>query len=277
VRTVETQGGVRVPAIGQGTWAMGDRKDAHAAEVAALRLGLDLGMTLIDTAEMYADGRAEEIVAEAIAGRRDEVFLVTKVLPQNASARGTLAAAERSLARLRTDRIDLYLLHWEGPHPLADTFGAFEKLRASGKIRAFGVSNFDLDFMKEAWRLPTGDSVAANQVLYNLSRRSIEWSLLDECARRGVLIMAYSPLEQGRLGFSDELSEVARRHDATPAQVALAWTVRRPGVVAIPKASGLAHVRENAGAAALRLAEADLALLDSRYPPPRRAEPLDTL
>jgi diketogulonate reductase-like aldo/keto reductase len=277
VRTVATQGGIRVPVIGQGTWAMGDRKDARAAEVAALRLGLDLGMTLVDTAEMYADGRAEEIVAEAIAGRRDEVFLVTKVLPQNASARGTIAAAERSLSRLGTDRIDLYLLHWEGPHALADTLGAFEKLRAAGKIRAFGLSNFDLDLMHQAWRLPGGSAVAANQVLYNLTRRGIEWRLLEECARRDVLVMAYSPLEQGRLGFTEELSEVARRHDATPAQVALAWTIRRPGVVAIPKASNLAHVRENAGAAALRLTDTDLALLDSRYPPPRRAAPLDML
>jgi diketogulonate reductase-like aldo/keto reductase len=277
VRTVELRGGIRIPAIGQGTWAMGESRDARRTEVAALRLGLDLGMTLIDTAEMYADGRAEEVVAEAIAGRRDEAFIVTKVLPQNASARGTLAAAERSLARLKTGRIDLYLLHWEGPHPLGETLEAFEQLRAAGKIRSFGVSNFDVDLLQSACAHPAGRQIAANQVLYNLSRRGPEWRLLDECARLGMLVMAYSPLEQGRLGATPELSEVARRHGATPAQVALAWTIHRAGIVAIPKAVVAQHVRENAAAAELQLTPTDLALLDRRYPPPRSETDLEML
>jgi diketogulonate reductase-like aldo/keto reductase len=277
VRTVDFRGGIRIPVIGQGTWAMGESKGARPAEVAALRLGLELGMTLVDTAEMYADGRAEEVVAEAIAGRRDEVFLVTKVLPQNASARGTLAAAERSLARLKTDRIDLYLLHWEGPHPLGETLEAFEKLRAAGKIRSFGVSNFDVDLLRKARALPAGDRIAANQVLYNVSRRVPEWTLFDACAKLGILVMAYSPLEQGRLVATPELSEVARRHVATPAEIALAWSIHRPGIVAIPKASVAQHVRENAAAAELELTPADLALLDRRYPPPREQTDLAML
>jgi diketogulonate reductase-like aldo/keto reductase len=269
--------GVRVPVIGQGTWMMGEVRSRREAEVAALRLGLDLGMTLIDTAEMYADGGAEEVVAEAIAGRRDDVFLVTKVLPQNASRAGTIQAAERSLKRLRTDRIDLYLLHWDGPYPLRDTFEAFEKLRASGKIGAFGVSNFDAALMQEAWKLDAGRDVAANQVLYNLTRRSIEWRLLDACARKGVLVMAYSPLEQGRLDFGGAVARAARKLGVTPAQVALAWTIRRDGVIAIPKASSPEHVRENAGAAAVRLSDDALGLLDAEFPPPDRELPLDML
>jgi diketogulonate reductase-like aldo/keto reductase len=277
MRQVTLRGGIRIPVIGQGTWEMGERKADRQAEVAALRLGLDLGMTLIDTAEMYGNGGAEEVVAEAIAGRRDEVFLVTKVLPENASAKGTLAACDRSLARLKTDRIDLYLLHWEGSHPLAATLDAFEKLKADGKIRAFGVSNFDRALMQKAWALAGGPGIAANQVLYNLSRRGIEAKLLDECVKREVLVMAYSPLEQGRLDLRGTIVGVARGHGATPAQVALAWTIRREGVVAIPKAVKAAHVRQNAAAADLLLTREDLALLDAAFPPPEREVPLEML
>jgi diketogulonate reductase-like aldo/keto reductase len=277
MRQVTFRVGIRIPAIGQGTWEMGERKADRSDEVAALRLGLDLGMTLIDTAEMYASGGAEEVVAEAIAGRRDEVFLVTKVLPENASTKGTLAACDRSLARLKTDRIDLYLLHWEGSNPLAATLEAFEKLKADGKIRAFGVSNFDLALMQKAWESAAGGDVAANQVLYNLTRRGIEAKLLDECVKREVLVMAYSPLEQGRLDLRGPIVEVARRHGVTPAQVALAWTIRHEGVVAIPKAVKPAHVRENAAAADLLLTPEDLALLDASFPPPKREGPLEML
>jgi diketogulonate reductase-like aldo/keto reductase len=227
---------------------------------------------------MYSDGAAEEVVGEAIRGRRDDVFLVTKVLPENASARGTVAAAERSLARLGTDRIDLYLLHWEGPHPLAATLEGFQKLRSSGKIARFGVSNFDVRLVRELTSLSGGGEAAANQVLYNPSRRGIEWKLIDECARLGIIVMAYSPLEQGRLDFrTGPLLAAARRHGVTPAQVALAWAVRRDGVMAIPKATRLEHVRQNAGAADVRLTAEDLESIDAVFPPPGREVPLELL
>jgi diketogulonate reductase-like aldo/keto reductase len=277
MRWIELRGGAEVPVIGQGTWTMGERTGARKAEVAALRLGLDLVMSLIDTAEMYGDGGAEEVVGEAIADRREDVFLVTKVLPQNASLKGTLDAAERSLRRLKTDWIDLYLLHWEGPHPLRETFEAFEQLRAAKKIAAFGVSNFDVTLLRRACSFGAGRQSVANQVLYNLGRRGIEWHLLRECLQRGLTVMAYSPLEQGRLDFGEPLTSIARRHGATPAQIALAWTVRRPGVVAIPKALDPDHVRENAAAADLELDLDDLRLLDSKYPPPDEDSPLAML
>jgi diketogulonate reductase-like aldo/keto reductase len=255
---------------------MGERPGRRAAEVAALRLGLDLGIGLIDTAEMYGDGGAEEVVGEAIRGRRDDVFVVTKVLPGNASRAGTLRAAERSLRRLRTDRIDLYLLHWAGPHPLAGTLEAFEELRAAGKIRHHGVSNFDLAEMEEAGSLPGGARIAANQVLYNLERRGIERRLLPWCRERGVVVMAYSPLDQGALARRPALRAVARRHGVSPERVAVAWTIRQAGLVTIPKAARPEHVRDCAAAIHLRLSAEDLAELDRAYPALDRDLPLET-
>ncbi|MFS8640281.1 MAG: aldo/keto reductase [Symbiobacteriaceae bacterium] len=277
IPTLSLPSGERVPVLGQGTWMMGASRRSRREEVEALRLGLDLGMTLIDTAEMYADGGAEEVVAEAIAGRRDQVFLVTKVLPGNASRRGTIEACERSLRRLRTDRIDLYLLHWRGRYPLAETLEAFAELVRAGKIRYWGVSNFDTDDMAELTGLPGGAAVATNQVLYNLSRRGIEYDLLPWCRERRIPIMAYSPIEQGRILGNPALRRVAARHGATPAQVALAWLLRQKDVMVIPKASRPEHVRENRGALDLALTAEDLAELDRAFPPPTRKVPLEML
>jgi diketogulonate reductase-like aldo/keto reductase len=256
---------------------MGEAGTRGADVVAALRLGLDLGMTLVDTAEMYAEGGAEEVVAKAIAGRRDGVFLVSKVYPHNATRRGTIAACERSLKRLGTDRLDLYLLHWRGDVPLAETLEGFAALLEAGKIRRWGVSNFDAGDMAELWAVPGGSAAAANQVLYNLTRRGIEWDLLPWCRERRVPVMAYSPVEQGRLLAKRALREVAERRQATPAQVALAWVLRQEGVIAIPKAAQAAHVRENRGALDLALAPDDLAALDAAFSPPRSKRPLEML
>lgn len=275
MKHVTLPSGVKVPALGLGTWHMGENRRRRAAESAALSLGLDLGMTLIDTAEMYGEGGAEEVVADAIAGRRDSVFLVSKVYPHNASRKGVVAACERSLKRLATDRIDLYLLHWRGDEPLAETVAGFEALVAAGKIRHWGVSNFDADDMAELARLPAGGRVAANQVLYNLGRRGIEWDLLPWCRARRVPIMAYSPLDQGAILRKRALKAVAARHDATPAQIALAWLLRQDDVMVIPKASDLEHVRANRGALDLALSKADLVELDAAFPPPGRHRPLE--
>lgn len=269
--------GAPVAALGQGTWCMAERPRKRATEIAALRRGIDLGMNLIDTAEMYTDGEAEELVGEAIAGRRDDVFLISKVLPENASRRGTIAACERSLKRLGTDRLDLYLLHWRGRHPLAETLDALLTLQRDGKIRDWGVSNFDVDDMEELFSLPGGDGVATNQVLYNLTRRGIEFDLLPWCRERGIPVMAYSPIEQGRLVGHRALRDIAARHDATTAQVALAWTLREKGVVAIPKAGSAAHVEENRAALDLRLSQQDLAELDRAFPPPEGPVPLEMI
>lgn len=268
--------GTEVPALGQGTWRMGERGADRRAEAAALRLGLDLGMTLIDTAEMYAEGGAEEVVAEAIAGRRDEVFLVSKVYPHNAGGRKLQAACERSLKRLRVDIIDLYLLHWRGSIPLAGTVEGFERMREAGKIRRWGVSNLDVDDLEELGAALA--DCAADQVLYNLENRGIEHDLLPFCRERGMPVMAYSPLGQGgALLRHPALRVVAARHGATPAQVAIAWTLRAPGVVSIPKASDPEHVRSNAAARDLRLTEADSAELDAAFPPPKRKQSLAML
>jgi len=270
--------GTQVPALGQGTWHMGEQKRQAASEAEALRLGLDLGLTLIDTAEMYGSGGAELVVAEAIAGRRDEVFLVSKVMQQNASHTGTRAACERSLKRLGTDRIDLYLLHWPGATPIRETVAAFETLRAEGKIRAWGVSNFDTAEMERLVAVPHGTSCATNQVLYNLEERGIEFDLLPWCAAHGMPVMAYTPLGQGgRLLRSRALGQIAARHDVAPATVALAFLLTRPGTIVIPKAVQPAHVQANAAAATLRLDAEDLAALDAAFPPPRRARPLAML
>jgi diketogulonate reductase-like aldo/keto reductase len=276
-RFVALPSGERVPALGQGTWRFADDRRHRQDEIGALRLGLDLGMTLIDTAEMYGDGAAEELIGEAIAGRRDEVFLVSKVLPDNATRSGTIAACERSLRRLRTDRIDLYLLHWRSRRSLAGTLAAFAELLRAGKIRHWGVSNFDVTDMEELAAVAGGSDTAANQVLYNLARRGIEYDLLPRCRARKVPVMAYSPVEQGRLLDRPMLKRVADRHGATPAQVALAWLLRHDDVIAIPKAATSAHVRENRAALDLRLAERDLADLDRAFPPPKAPRPLEIL
>jgi diketogulonate reductase-like aldo/keto reductase len=273
---VRLPSGELVRALGQGTWKMGESARLHADEVRALRLELDLGMTLIDTAEMYADGGAERVVAEAVAGRRDEVFIVSKVYPHNASRTGAIAACERSLKRLKTDRIDLYLLHWPGSHPIGDTVAAFEQLRQDGKIRHWGVSNFDVGEMEELVAAG-GGSVAANQVLYNLTRRGVEFDLFPWMAERKIAVMAYSPVEQGRLARHRELSRIAETHNATPAQIALAFTLLRDDVISIPKATALEHVRENAAAADIVLSAEDRAALDNAFPPPRRKSDLEMI
>jgi diketogulonate reductase-like aldo/keto reductase len=277
VRTTALPTGEPVPVLGQGTWRVGEDHRRRRDEIAALRLGIDLGMTLIDTAEMYADGGAEELVGEAIAGRRDEVFLVSKVLPTNASRAGTIAACERSLGRLGTDRLDLYLLHWRERIPLQETLAGFDALLGAGKIRHWGVSNFDRADMEELVSLPDGSIVATDQVLYNLTRRGIEYDLIPWCRARRIPIQAYSPIEQGRLVGRRALKTIADRHDATPVQVALAWVLRHDDVIAIPKAGTPAHVRENRGALDVRLTAVDLAALDRTFPPPTRKRPLEML
>jgi len=264
---VTLPGGERVPALGQGTWHMGEARRRVAEEAAAVRLGIELGMTLIDTAEMYGNGRAEEMVAQAAEGLRDELFIVSKVYPHNASRAGVVAACERSLARLRTDRIDLYLLHWRGSIPLAETLAGFEQLRRDGKIRHYGVSNFDRADMAEWVALKGGDTIAADQVLYNLSRRGPEWDLVPWCRERGIAIMAYTPLGQGSLLRDRTLTEIASRRNATPAQVALAWLLRQQGMIVIPKAARLEHVRDNRGALDVVLTAEDLSALDRAFPP----------
>jgi diketogulonate reductase-like aldo/keto reductase len=261
--------GEQVPAYGQGTWHMGETTSRFADEAAALKLGIDLGITLIDTAEMYGNGVAEEIVSEASKGRRDKLFIVSKVLPYNASQRGTIEACERSLKRLKTDHIDLYLLHWRGSYPFAETLAAFTKLKQQGKIRHHGVSNFDRRDIEEWSGLAGGDTVASNQILYNLTRRGPEWDVIPWCRKHNVSIMAYSPIEQGRMLGHKGLGEVAARLGATPAQVALAWLLRRDGMIVIPKASKKEHVRENVGALDVKLSDEDLADLDRAFPPPK--------
>ncbi|MDR7548459.1 MAG: aldo/keto reductase [Armatimonadota bacterium] len=258
--------GVAVPVIGQGTWEM---ERHRAAAVAALRRGLDLGMTHIDTAEMYGDGKVEDLVGEAIQGRRREMFLVSKVLPQHASREGTIAACERSLRRLRTDYLDCYLLHWPSRHPLAETIAAFERLVRDGKIRTWGVSNFNEEEVEEAVRLAGPRRVACNQVLYHLRERSIEHYVIPTCERHEIAVVAYSPYGQGRFRPHPVLASVARERGATPRQVALAFLVRRPSVFTIPKAARIAHVEENAGAGDLRLTAEEVARIEEAFPPPR--------
>ncbi|MGH6996016.1 MAG: aldo/keto reductase [Stellaceae bacterium] len=277
MRSVTLPGGERVPALGLGTWMMGERSGREPESVAALKCGIDLGMTLIDTAEMYGDGGAEELVGQAIVGRRDQVFIVSKVLPSNASRTGVAAACERSLKRLGTDRIDLYLLHWHGGVPLRETVAGFTALRRAGKIRYWGVSNLDLDEMNALWAVPGGDGCVANQLLYNLGRRGIEWDLRPALSARGVPIMAYSPLEQGRLLGNAALKQVAAARGATSAQVALVWLLQQTGVIVIPKAANLAHVASNRAAAEITLTPAELAALNRAFPPPRQKMSLAVL
>jgi diketogulonate reductase-like aldo/keto reductase len=275
--TVTLPSGETVPQLGQGTWRMGENRQKRKDEVEALKLGLDLGMTLIDTAEMYGDGGAEEVIAEAIAGRRGEVFLVSKVLPENSTRAGTIAACERSLKRLKTDRIDLYLLHWRGRPRLEETLSGFQALIEAGAIRYWGVSNFDVGDMEELFALAGGQACATNQVLYNLRRRGIEAGLLPFCRERGIPIQAYSPVEQGRLLRDRTLTAVAIRHRATTAQIALAWVLRQKDMMVIPKAATLEHVRENRAALDVALTDQDLAELNRAFPPPKGPRPLELL
>lgn len=277
MRTVSFADGETVPALGLGTWHMGERSGDRASEVKALQLGLDLGMGLIDTAEMYAEGSAEDVVGEAIAGRRDKVFVVSKVYPHNASRTGAIAACERSLKRLKTDRLDLYLLHWRGSVPLPETVEAFEALKSDGKIRRWGVSNFDASDMKRLAVVPGGKSCASNQVLYHLQERGIEWDLLKDARAARIPVMAYSPLGQGEFLDSPALRRIAEKHGVKAAAVALAWAMRDGNTLAIPKSSDQNHTRFNAAAADLRLDAADLAVLDQAFPPPDGASPLAVL
>jgi diketogulonate reductase-like aldo/keto reductase len=277
VKTVKLPSGEGVPAFGLGTWHVGDDPTKRKEEIATLRLGLDLGASLIDTAEMYGNGRAEELVAEAIAGRREDAFLVSKVLPENASRRGTVAACQKSLRRLKTDRIDLYLLHWRGSVPLSETMESFMELQQAGKILHYGVSNLDLAEMQELWRVPGGSAAATNQLLYNLSRRNIEWDVLPWLRERRIPVMAYSPVEQGRLLQNTALLDFARRCVMTAAQVSLAWLLAKDDIIVIPKTSRRERLRENLAALEHQLTRQQLAELDQLFPPlvgPRSLEML---
>lgn len=277
IPTTKLPSGEQVPVLGQGTWHMAEGRHSRKDEIKALRLGIDLGMKLIDTAEMYADGEAEELVGEAIKGGRENVFLVTKVLPEHATRRGTIAACKRSLQRLQTERIDLYLLHWRGDIPLEETVEAFQELVEEERIRYWGVSNFDVGDMTDLMTIEGGLEVSTDQVLYNLARRGIEFDLLPWCRERNIPVMAYSPIEQGRLLSHPIVKHVAEQHHATPAQVALAWVIENDGVIAIPQAGTPEHVRENHVAATLDLTEEDLSKLDRAFPPPRDKRPLEML
>jgi diketogulonate reductase-like aldo/keto reductase len=277
MKIVTLPSGERVPAFGLGTWYLGENWATRAEEIATLRLGLDLGATLIDTAEMYGEGLAEELIGEAVGGRRDEAFLVSKVYPHNASRRGAVAACERSLRRLRTDRLDLYLLHWRGTVPLAETIEAFIALQRAGKIRHYGVSNLDLTDMQELWSVPGGPAVQTDQLLYNLTRRGIEWDLLPWLRERRIPVMTYSPIEQARLVRNPKLADFARRHGMMPAQAALAWLLANGDVIVIPRTGRRERLRENLGALDHQLTKAQLAELDRLFPPPVGPRPLEML
>lgn len=277
MKQITLRTGETVPALGLGTWRMGERAGRAMREIDALKAGLDLGLNLIDTAEMYGEGGAEEIVAKALAGRRDQVFLVSKVYPHNASRTGTINACERSLARLRTDCIDLYLLHWRGQYPLAETVAAFERLKGEGKIRYWGVSNFDTTDMAELRDTPGGDGCVVNQVLYNLAERGIEWDLLDDARLSDTVTMAYSPLAQADLLNDETLAIVADRHGTVPATIALAWVLKQYATIAIPKAASIGHVRQNVAALQINLTREDLNELDAAFPSPGGPSPLAML
>jgi diketogulonate reductase-like aldo/keto reductase len=279
MKTVALPEGETLPALGLGTWRMGESARSRRAEVDAVRFALELGYRLIDTAEMYGDGGAEEVIGEALAAgpvRRDHVFVVSKVYPHNATRKGVIAACERSLARLRTDRIDLYLLHWRGAVPLAETVAAFEHLREHGKIRHWGVSNFDVADLRELWQVDDGDRCAVNQVYYSAGKRGIEFDLLPWQRQRRMPVMAYCPIDQGALARHSALHAIARARGATAAQVALAWVLRQRDVIAIPKAVQAAHLQDNLAAASIELTAAELAQIDAAFPPPARKQPLAT-
>ena len=274
MRSVTLTTGEKVPVLGLGTWRMGERKSERGAELKAIKLGLELGIRLIDTAEMYGEGVAEEIVGEAMGALRDEIYLVSKVYPHNASRKGTVAACERSLKRLKTDRLDLYLLHWRGSHPLAETVEAFEALKKAGKIKSWGVSNLDAGDLDELASVPNGSNCVSDQVLYHLGSRGIEWQLLPKCQKSKIMVMAYSPLGQGPLLRKPALGRLASKHNCDAAAVAVAWVLRHPGVVTIPKATQPDHVRANFKAVDVKLDAEDLAALDATFPPPKRGSPL---
>lgn len=277
MRSLKLLSGQSIPVLGMGTWQMGENNRDFATEVAALRHGLDLGLSLIDTAEMYGEGGAEKVIALAIHDRRSDVFLVSKVYPHNASKRDTIAACERSLKRLQTDYLDLYLLHWRGSVPLAETLEAFQTLQQAGKIRSYGVSNFDTEDMQEAATLKGGTEIVTNQVLYNLTRRGIEWNLLPWCRQHQIPIMAYSPIEQGRLLRHSHLQKMAQDRGVTIAQLAIAWLLHQDDVIVIPKSSRIEHIDQNRAALDLKLSAEELAMLDTIFPPPNRAVPLEML
>ncbi|MBK4737695.1 aldo/keto reductase [Noviherbaspirillum pedocola] len=277
MRTTLLPSKTAIPILGQGTWFLGDEPARRQQEIAALRAGIDAGMTLIDTAEMYGDGASERLVGEAIRGLREKTFIVSKVLPHNASRRGTVAACERSLQRMGIAHIDLYLLHWRGGVPLEETLAGFDELQRAGKIRHWGVSNFDADDLAELDSIQGGDACSVNQVLYNLTRRGVEFDLLPLCEARRMPVMAYSPVEQGRLLRDRTVRDIAERLGKSPAQVALAWVLRRDGVIAIPKASSVEHVLDNRAALDLQLTQSDLDALDRAFPPPRSRQPLEMI
>ncbi|MFB2895665.1 aldo/keto reductase [Aerosakkonemataceae cyanobacterium BLCC-F50] len=277
MRNLELPSGQLIPVLGMGTWQMGESARNRQNEIDALRHGLDLGLSLIDTAEMYAEGGAEEVISQVIASRRASVFLVSKVYPHNASKQGAIAACERSLKRLKTDYLDLYLLHWRGSIPLAETLEAFQTLQQAGKIRSYGVSNFDVEDIEEASQLKGGKEIVTNQVLYNLARRGIEWNLLPWCRERSIPIMAYSPIEQGRLLNNQTLNAVAQQRQVTAAQVALAWLLHQENVIVIPKSSRIDHIEQNYAAMDLKLSAEELNALDAAFPPPTKPVPLETL
>lgn len=268
MRTLKLLSGKELPILGQGTWRMGEKSSQKQAEIDGLRLGIDLGMTLIDTAEMYGEGGAEKIVGAAISGRREEVYLVSKFYPHNASYQGLIAACDRSLSRLKTDYLDLYLLHWRGSIPLYETLLGLQHLKQVGKILDYGVSNFDFDDMQEAESLPGGKAIATNQVLYNLMRRGIEWDLLPWCKERNIPVMAYSPVEQRAFVNTSKLDKIAVKHNATSTQIALSWLLHQDYVISIPKAVNLEHVKENHTALDIKLTKTDLQELDLLFKPP---------
>lgn len=273
--------GTPIPRFGIGTWRMGELASEAQNEIAVIKAAIERGVTLIDTAEMYGDGGAEKVIAQAMVGAREKLFIVSKVYPHNAShtktRQGTVAACERSLKRLGTDYLDGYLLHWPGEHPIAETVEAFETLKSQGKIRAWGVSNFDTADMQELLSVPAGANVATNQVLYNLSRRGVEFDLLPWKRERGVTTMAYSPIEQARLLESPKLKAIAHEISATPAQLALAWLLHAPDIIVIPKTTHIGRLEENLGALDLKLNASMLSALDAAFPPPRKRTPLAML
>ncbi|MBD1863190.1 MULTISPECIES: aldo/keto reductase [Trichocoleus] len=277
MRTIRLPSGQSIPALGMGTWRMGESATQRPNEIAALQHGLNLGITLIDTAEMYGEGGAETVIAEAIADRRSSAFLVSKVYPHNASRQDAIAACERSLRRLKTNYLDLYLLHWRGSVPLSETLEAFQTLKQAGKIRDYGVSNFDVADMKQAIASPGGEAIATNQVLYNLMRRGVEWDLLPWCRQRSIPIMAYSPVEQGRLLQHRTLQTIAQQKNVTPAQIAIAWLLHQENVIVIPKSSSIAHVEENRATLDLKLTPEDLQALDAAFPAPTKRVSLEML
>lgn len=276
-RHVTLPTGEAVPALGQGTWQMAEMRGKRAQEIEALRLGVELGMTLIDTAEMYGEGASEELIAEALGSERDRLFLVSKVYPHNAGRRGVVEACKRSLKRLKTDHLDLYLLHWRGSVPLEETVAGFEELRRSGIIRHWGVSNFDTDDMEELFDIEGGTNCATNQVLYNVTRRGPEYDLIPWMEERRMPLMAYSPIEQGRLPKAGILQTIGRHHGASSYQIALAWLLRKPGIIAIPKASSPAHVRDNQRALEIGLNPEELNAIDAEFPAPKRKRPLEMI